>query len=49
MKNLIPVLALVFAFGVTAPAFAADPATPAPEKKTEKKEEKKGEKKEEKK
>lgn len=29
MKKFIPVLALVFAFGVTMPAFAADPA-PAP-------------------
>lgn len=49
MKKFIPVLALVFAFGVTMPAFANDPApAPAPtEKKDAKKEVKKDEKKKE--
>ena len=49
MKKFIPVLALVFAFVVTAPAFAADPVAPAAPATAEKKDEKKMEKKEEKK
>lgn len=53
MKKFIPVLALVFAFGVTLPAFANDPAPAAPAEKKDdgktKKDMKKDGKKEEKK
>ena len=53
MKRLIRVLAFVFAFGVTMPAFAADPAHAAPAEKKDdgktKKDMKKDGKKEEKK
>jgi hypothetical protein len=44
MKKFIPVLALVFAFGVSVPAFANDPA-PAPTDKKEMKDAKKDAKK----